>query len=158
VNADHEAGRGWIAIRGLRAQDYDAVIGVLDEWWGGRQMAPMLPRLFFDHFHGSGLAAERDGRLVGFLVGFRSQAEPGIAYIHFVGVSPELRGRGVGRTLYERFFEDARLLGCTTVRCVTSPTNTSSVAFHRSMGFSDRLHPQHDGPGADRVVFERALT
>jgi hypothetical protein len=26
------------------------VIAVIDEWWGGRPMAGMLPRLFFDHF------------------------------------------------------------------------------------------------------------
>ncbi len=144
-------------IRGLRAHDYESVIAVLDEWWGGRQMAPMLPRLFFDHFYDSGLAAEQDDRLVGFLIGFRSQAEPGVAYIHFVGVAPELRGKGLGRALYRRFFADVRLLGCSTVRCVTSPVNTGSVAFHRSMGFSDRLHTDHDGPGVDRVVFNRDL-
>ena len=120
-------------------------------------MAPMLPRLFFEHFWDSSLAAEQDDRLVGFLIGFRSQTTPSVAYIHFVGVAPQLRGNGLGRTLYERFFDDARLHGCSSVCCVTSPVNTGSIAFHRSMGFRDRLHPDHDGPGSDRVVFERDL-
>jgi predicted GNAT superfamily acetyltransferase len=149
--------RGSIAIRGLREQDYDAVIAVLDEWWGGRSMAPLLPRLFFEHFHDSGLAAEREGHLVAFLVGFRSQADPELAYIHFVGVDPALRGQGIGRALYERFFELMRQLGCSRVACITSPVNTASVAFHRSMGFSDRIHRDHDGPEQHRVVFERSL-
>jgi GNAT superfamily N-acetyltransferase len=64
-------------------------------------MAGMLPRLFFEHFTDTSFAAERDGRLVGFLAGFISQSRPGEAYIHFVGVDPAQRGRGLGRLLYE---------------------------------------------------------
>jgi Cytochrome P450 len=35
------------SIRPLRPSDFAPVIAVIDEWWGGRPMAPMLPRLFF---------------------------------------------------------------------------------------------------------------
>ena len=54
-----------------------------------------------------------------------------------------------------------------SVRAVTSPVNTGSVAFHRRMGF--RLEPGdahvgdipvatgYDGPGQDRVRFVRDL-
>ena len=31
-------------------EDYSAVIGSVDAWWGGRRVSPMLPRLFFEHF------------------------------------------------------------------------------------------------------------
>jgi cytochrome P450 len=34
-------------IRPLRPSDHAPVIAVIDEWWGGRPMAQMLPRLFF---------------------------------------------------------------------------------------------------------------
>ena len=57
------------------------------------------------------------------------------AYIHFVGVSPDRRGAGLGRHLYERFFDDVRARGRTPVHCVTSPANEGSVAFHRALGF-----------------------
>ena len=50
------------------------MIAVIDGWWGGRPMADMLPRLFFEHFTDTSFAAERDGRLTGFLVGFVSQS------------------------------------------------------------------------------------
>jgi hypothetical protein len=55
-------------IRQLRASDFAPVIAVIDEWWGGRPMARMLPRLFFDHFTDTSFAADRDGTLAGFLV------------------------------------------------------------------------------------------
>src|SRR5207248_8436534 len=67
--------------------DYDRVIRVVDEWWDGRQMAEILPRLFFDHFTDTCFVAEDDaGRLAGFIVGFLSQSKPREAYVHFVGV------------------------------------------------------------------------
>src|SRR5262249_25510533 len=34
-------------IRHAEPSDYGRVITVIDEWWGGRRMAPMLPKLFF---------------------------------------------------------------------------------------------------------------
>lgn len=95
-------------IRPLRPSDFAPVIGLIDGWWGGRAMAGMLPRLFFDHFTDTSFAADRDGALAGFLVGFVSPARPGEAYIHFVGVHPGARGHGLGRRLYGTFFDAAK--------------------------------------------------
>ena len=121
-------------------------------------MVDMLPRLFFVHFQKTSFVAERDAELVGFLVGFLSPAEQDVAYVHFVGVSPAERGNGLGRELYERFFELARAGGRTRVSCVTSPLNTGSVAFHTAIGF-EASPPQagYDGPGEDRVVLNRNI-
>jgi len=156
-----------VRIRPLRPSDFAPVIAVIDEWWGGRAMARMLPRLFFDHFTDTSFAADQGGALTGFLVGFVSPAHPAEAYIHFVGVHPGERGHGLGRRLYGTFFDAAEGRGCTRVRAITSPVNTGSVAFHRQMGF--RLEPGdtevdgipvatgYDGPGQDRVRFVRDL-
>lgn len=89
-------------------------------------MADMLPRLFFECFQGTCFAAVREeGRpeLVGFLVGFVSQTQPQEANIHFAGVRPDLRMKGLAKELYERFFEAARLRAFGRVRCITSPAN-----------------------------------
>jgi ribosomal protein S18 acetylase RimI-like enzyme len=56
------------------------------------------------------------------------------AYIHFLGVVPELRGTGLAHELYTRFFALAAAEGRTTVSAVTSPTNTGSIAFHHPDG------------------------
>ena len=144
-------------LRAARRDDYEAIVSVVDEWWG-RPMAHMVPRLFLDHFHATSLVAEEDGALMGFLIGFHSPSRPDRAYIHFVGVAPDQRRTGLARRLYTAFFETAIQHGCTTVNAITGPVNTGSIAFHRAMGFSVRGPvPDYDGIGADRMVFERLL-
>lgn len=155
-------------VRQLQPSDYRPVITVIDEWWAGRQMADMLPRLFFEHFTDTSFVVERDGKLIAFLVGFVSQARQGEAYIHFVGVRPGERSRGLGRRLYEHFFAAVRARGCTKVRSVTAPVNHGSVSFHRRMGFDIEpgdttfdgigVASGYDGDGQDRVRFVKHLT
>jgi ribosomal protein S18 acetylase RimI-like enzyme len=143
-------------IRHAEPSDYARVIEVVDEWWGGRSMAPMLPKLFFVHFRDTSFVAEDDGALAGFLCGFRSQTFDDEAYVHFMGVSPAARGSGLGRALYERFFEAVRPR--TIVRAVTSPVNERSVAFHRAIGFEvERVDEDYDGRGEARVLLVRRL-
>jgi ribosomal protein S18 acetylase RimI-like enzyme len=141
-----------LVLRHAESADHAAVVGVVDEWWGGRPMAAMLPRLFFVHFRATSFVVESDGRLVGFLCGFLSQTYDDEAYVHFVGVDPAARGRGVARLLYDRFVTVVAAEGRTVVRAVTSPVNTASVAFHRTIGFTAEPAPTgYDGPGEDRV-------
>ena len=146
-------------IRHAEPADYGRVIGRVNAWWGGRDMAPMLPRLFFVHFEGTSYVMDdEDGQLAAFLIGFLSQTDPTEAYVHFVGVAPDRRGEGLGRRLYERFFSDAILQGRTRVRSVTSPANEQSVAFHKAMGFEvEKVAHDYDGPGEDRVLFVKQL-
>ena len=148
-----------MSIRHAHPSDYGRVIQHVNAWWGGRDMAPMLPKLFFLHFEGTSFVAEdSDGRLVAFLIGFLSQTDADEAYIHFVGVAPEERGTGLGRELYERFFDVVREDGRTLVRCATSPANEQSVAFHESLGFTaESVVADYDGPGEDRVLFVKQL-
>ena len=156
-----------IRIRHIEESDYDAIISVLNEWWGGRQMATMLPRLFFKHFSETSFLAEIDDKKVGFLIGFFSATFNSEAYIHFAGVHPDHRKRGIGRFLYHHFFDVSRKHGRSIIRCVTSPVNKNSIAFHRSMGFQLEpsnqdssnipIHRNYDGPGEDRVLFFKRL-
>lgn len=154
-------------IRHAEPSDYQPIIEVLNEWWGGRQMADMLPKLFFVHFRPTTFVAESEGDIIGFVSGFVSQTFPQEAYIHFVGVHPEFRGKGLGKALYERFFAAVEALGVGTVRCVTSPVNRASIAFHSRMGFlmqgSEKttggipVAPDYDGRGEDRVLFHKPV-
>jgi ribosomal protein S18 acetylase RimI-like enzyme len=145
-----------VEIRHAEPDDYARVITVVDEWWGGREMAAMLPKLFFIHFRDTSFVAEENGRLAGFLCGFRSQTHKDEAYIHFVGVDPARRGAGLGRMLYERFF--AAVAPRRTVRAVTSPANEGSVAFHRTLGFDvERVDESYDGAFEPRVLLVKHL-
>jgi ribosomal protein S18 acetylase RimI-like enzyme len=123
-------------IRHARLDDHPRIIEVVDSWWGGRRMSALIPSLFLEHFAGTSYVAETDdGTLAGFLIGFVSQDHPDEAYVHFVGVNPELRGEQLGRRLHDTFAEQVAGLGVRRVRCVTSTVNTASVAFHTSIGF-----------------------
>jgi predicted GNAT superfamily acetyltransferase len=143
-------------IRHAAPDDYAAVNAVIDDWWGGRRVAAMLPKLFFVHFRDTSFVAEEAEELAGFLCGFRSQTYEDEAYIHFVGVAPGRRGSGLGRRLYERFFE--AVAPRSVVRAVTSPVNEASVAFHQSLGFAvDRIDYDYDGRGESRVLLVKQL-
>ncbi|HWU09697.1 MAG TPA: GNAT family N-acetyltransferase [Streptomyces sp.] len=161
---------------GLRArhpveEDHSRVLAVLDTWWGGlkgeagrTERALLLPRLYFQHFTTTSFVVERggegsgDGEIAAFLVGFLSQTEPDTAYVHFVGVDPALHGQGVGRALYRSFFALARSHGRRYVRCVTSPENAASRAFHTRLGFTaSATRRDYDGPRLDRVTFAADL-
>jgi ribosomal protein S18 acetylase RimI-like enzyme len=150
--------------------DHATIVGQVDDWWGGRRVHDILPRLWFQHFTGTSWVVEdADGRLVGFLVGFISSDHPDEAYIHMVGTSPNHRRSGLGRALYERFYEDARGAGARRVSAITWPGNRVSVGFHRAMGFvpaddagtqnlyGTPAYPDYDAEGGDRVVFSRVL-
>lgn len=154
-------------LRSVHESDYKVVISVVDEWWGGRHMADMLPKLFFRHFKDTSLIAEEDGELVGFLIGFISQSYVDEAYIHFVGIHPDYRKKGIGRKLYSAFFEKVAKKGCKAVHSVTSPVNKVSINFHTRMGFQIEkgdsivdwipVNIDYDGPGEDRVLFTRKI-
>jgi ribosomal protein S18 acetylase RimI-like enzyme len=156
-----------LLIRNAEQADYLPIIQVVNDWWGGRRMSDMLPKLFFVHFKPTCFVAEHDGKILGFVIGLVSQTFPDEAYIHFVGVDPSVRKSGLAKSLYRKFFETAINLGCRTVHCVTSPVNKVSIAFHRSLGFSIKdnenvlegiaFFEDYDGKGEDRVLFYRAL-
>src|SRR5262245_58680991 len=143
-------------IRNAEPADYTRVVAVVDEWWGGRRMAAMLPKFFFVHFRDTSFVAEDDAELAGFLCGFRSQTFDDEPYIHFAGVAPTHRGSGVGRELYARFFEV--VAPRTVMRAVTSPVNEGSIAFHRALGFEvERVDGDHDGRGETRVLLLKEI-
>ena len=145
-------------IRHTRSEDCQPVLAVINDWWGGRNVADLLPRLFFDHFQNTSFIAEEDGTRIAFLIGFVSQSQPNEAYIHFIGVHPDHRQRGLAQHLYELFFEKVRALGCNKVRCITAPVNQGSIQFHTRIGFDiEKIAQQYDGRGNDRVLFVKNI-
>ena len=161
---------GTLAFRRPTEDDYARIVRLVDEWWDGRRMRALLPRLWFQHFTGtSWIAEEEDGRLVGFVVAFISQDDPTTGYVHMIAADPNRRRGGVGSALYQRVFDDLGTRGITRVKAITWPGNRRSVAFHQALGFrvddgpgTQRLYgtpayPDYDGDGDDRVAFVRDL-
>ncbi|MET3690006.1 ribosomal protein S18 acetylase RimI-like enzyme [Priestia megaterium] len=141
-------------IRSVEGADYYVISPLINAWWNGRQMSDMLPKLFFDHFQNTSFIAEEKGEIIGFLIGFLSQSHMNEAYIHFVGVHPEYRGKKIGKQLYSHFFDAIKQNGRNTVRCVTSPVNKASIAYHTKMGFEIEKRNKEN---QDKILFIKYL-
>lgn len=155
-------------IRNIIPQDYNIIKIHLNEWWDGRQISHLLPKLFFDHFSNTSFIIEEGQIVTGFIIGFLSQDHPHKAYVHFVGVNPTSRKNGIGKSLYQHFFNIVQRQGIKEVECITSPANKTSICFHQKIGFSikngDKTNEEgvsffldYDGQGDDRVLFNIKL-
>ena len=143
-------------IRGLTKADYDYIISVLDQWWGGpagRRADPM----FFYEFGEHALVAESNGQLIGFLLGVLAPAPAATGYVHLVGIHPDHRRRGVGKRLYEQFAERCRGAGMKRLKSLAASGHEGPVRFHESMGFESSEVADYAGPGRSRIVFVKEL-
>lgn len=150
-------------VRKIRPEDYTTIHSVMNDWWGGRQMADMLPKLFFIHFQETSFIIEKDNEIAGFLCGFFSQTFEDEAYVHFIGVNPKFRRQGIASVLYSGFFDAVRSNGRHVVKAITSPVNKKSIQFHREIGFEIErgndevdgvsVHTNYDGKDGSRVLF-----
>ncbi|MFO0682402.1 MAG: GNAT family N-acetyltransferase [Sandaracinus sp.] len=149
-------------IREITKADYDFVVSVLDRWWGGPSRELAHP-LFYYELGREALIAEIDGEVAGFLFGFHALShdppEPNrvVAYIHMVGIHPDHRRRGVGKHLYERFTERARVAGAVRLKAITNVGNEGSIDFHRALGFEVIEDPDYAGTSRARIVFTKEL-
>ena len=128
-----------ITIRNSTPADHENVIAVMPEWWNGRDLTSSVHKVFFIHFCNTSFVAEKRKDLIGFLVGLLSQTDETLGYIHFAGVHPKYRKKGIGRRLYNKFFDLCRVNDRSVVKCCTSPVNKLSIEFHQHMGFEIEL-------------------
>ncbi len=124
-----------LTYRNARQGDHHNIIDILKEWWDGRDLTGMMPKLFLIHFCNTSFIIEKDEELVAFLIGFFSPLHIKEGYIHFCGVHPDYRGIGLGSCLYHNFFELCKNNDRHIVKACTSPVNKGSIAFHKKTGF-----------------------
>jgi GNAT superfamily N-acetyltransferase len=124
-----------LAWRSAEPADAAVIAAAIEDWWpGGHIVHGICPQLL-EHTGDTCCVVEERGDLVGFLVGYLSQRVPHAGYIHYAGVRPDRRGRGIGRAMYGRFVDAVRERGCSRVLAETGTWNRPSIAFHRRVGF-----------------------
>lgn len=83
------------------------------------------------------LIAEIDGAVAGFALFFHNFStflgRPGI-YLEDLFVRPEVRGRGLGRSLFAELGRLARDRGCGRIEWAVLDWNEPSIEFYRSLG------------------------
>ncbi len=140
--------------RPLTKADYDHIVRVIDQWWEGPTSALAHP-IFFYELGRWARVVESDGTLVGFLLGFVTEAKLG--YVHLIGIHPQHRRQGVARLLYASFEQVCREAGCTGLKAITTHGNDGSVRFHQALDWTVTEVADYAGPGRGRVVFEKTL-
>ena len=68
-------------------------------------------------------------------VGFSSFRAKPLVNIHDIAVSPQARGRGIGRQLLNAVEQDARTLGCCKVTLEVRSDNVRAQSAYRRVGF-----------------------
>lgn len=87
------------------------------------------------------LVAVLDNRVVGFATYGQFRAGIGYAHTmeHTVILSPNGRGRGIGRALVTAIEDHARGAGAHSIFAGVSMENPDAVAFHLKLGYSDGI-------------------
>jgi ribosomal protein S18 acetylase RimI-like enzyme len=158
------------ALRRPTEADQPRIAAVVDHWFAGRRVWPLVSRAWFRHFAGtSWIIEDTGGRPLGLLIGYRSPDRPTEAVLHLVAVDPNHRRQGLGRALVEAFLRDADAGDASVARAVAWPDDPIAIAFFHSVGFepeagpgSQRLYgvtawPDYELPGEDRAVLVRTL-
>ncbi|MCX5997559.1 MAG: GNAT family N-acetyltransferase [Chloroflexi bacterium] len=146
-------------------EDFDQILIEFDQFWEhDRTIALHHPTTIYE-FGNSAFVIKDDNRVMAYLFGFLSQTEP-VGYVHLLSVRQGFRRQGLANRLYAHFEQYARSRGCTGLKAITSPVNTLSIDFHRSIGMLPSGEPNsqglpvvkdYAGPGRDRVVFIKEI-
>jgi ribosomal protein S18 acetylase RimI-like enzyme len=138
--------------------DFLQIVGSLDQFWD-EPRDHLHHRLFLNEFGDSAYVIREGGIVVAYLFGLIGTSHPRAGYVHLIAVRNSHRGLGLGRRLYETFETHARNQGCSQLKAVTSPGNTGSIDFHKSIGMQARVVEHYAGPKEEhhRVVFTKAI-
>ena len=123
-----------ITIRYSAAADREALFAVEAKSTPNLRYLPRVYDLFLNDPRGAFLAAAVDGELAGCA---KLTALPdGSAWLETLRVIPERQGLGVGKRLYEEFFNVARDQGIRTMRMYTGLSNVVSKGLAERYGFA----------------------
>jgi len=146
-------------------QDYNQILEELQDFWGDRDTRHLHHPMFIHEFGDCAFVIRAGAKVNAYLFGFISQTAP-VGYVHIVAVRASARRRRLGQALFDRFAAFARGRGCRHVKAITTPSNSSSIAFHQSLGMQLLGEPNSDGipviqdyagPGEPRVVFSKPI-
>lgn len=134
--------RDRVLVRAAQPQDLDVMIAIDASILGRRReefFKLKLRQAFADTGVAVSLAAELDGRVVGFLLARVYYGEFGLteraAVMDVIGVHPEFRGRQVGAALVDQLRTNLLALGIRTLQTEVAWQSPELVAFFHHEGF-----------------------
>ena len=133
-----------IKIRLMKADDFDAVVGIDEKVL--KAARPEYYELKFEKLFESkdylptSLVAEEDGTVVGFVMGELFLGEYGIfereASLDTIGVHPDHQQKGIGKQLIDEFMDHLREIGVKKVTTLVDWDDSKLMQFFRANRFS----------------------
>lgn len=126
-----------LTIRHGREEEFLAIhrfvsgCGVLESY------AEHLFRIVLRYFGNTSYVAEREGRIVGLMWGFRSQKDPGTFFLWQIGVDPGLRGAGIADRIMAHAEEELARLGYRRIELTVAPDNAPSRRLFEKRGYEN---------------------
>jgi len=142
-------------LRDLRRQDLEAMYR-LDQrcFEPGIAFTRAQMAALFDWESLEGVAADVEGRLAGFAIGYLRR--PGLGGVLTLDVDPGQRRRGLGRALFAELLARLERAGAAGVRLEVDVRNAPAIAFYHSFGFRKRRRlSSYYGDGKDAFEMER---
>ena len=102
-----------------------------------------------DHFRDTCIVAERDGRMLGWVSGYRLPYDPETLFVWQVAVSEEARGEGLARRMLQALLARKDCEGVTRLQTTITRDNAASWALFRSLART------HDGRFDAQAHFTR---
>lgn len=156
-------------VRNVFENDFLEISNKAREWGDLVIERESIYHIMTKHFRDTCFVAEDRGKIIGYLLGFRSQINTDHAYMHLIHVSPGMRGYGVGRRMLKQFEDAARSMGCNKIFTIVRPENKYALGFASVMGFKVvedgdiievngvRARKDYNGPGKHMVIWSKDL-
>jgi phosphoribosylamine--glycine ligase len=94
-------------------------------------------RILLRHFGSCSFVAERDGRVLGFVLGLVSHRHAGTYFLWQIGVAPDQQGTGLGRRLLRYVESELVRMGLERVDVTIDPLNDPSRKLFEAAGYGN---------------------
>jgi ribosomal-protein-alanine N-acetyltransferase len=141
-------------IRRFAPEDFQEVVEIESEAFSEHNS--LLYMSFYETVGEGFLVAEQDGKVVGYVVGYRSGENEG--HIFSVGVKEEYRGRGIGTALIHAICDIFVANGLRYARLEVRNSNKEAQKLYKSIGFvSCWTEKKYYSDGEDGMVMKMHL-
>jgi ribosomal-protein-alanine N-acetyltransferase len=143
-----------LMIRRFRPSDLESAMELDREVFGGYD--PSIFTTFYEHHPRTSLVAERNGDVVGFVLGFKHTPLEGRVF--WLAVRPGYQSRGVGRKLLISILRTFRFIGAVSATLEVRISNKRAQALYSSLDFEmTTIYPGYYSDGEPAIIMKRRL-